>query len=104
MNKKVFKILIIVSVVIVILGVISGISIKNELVEGGTPNNDVYIDGTNATPFIDAFAEIGADLLGVIVVVYTVLAVGSIWGIYGIISLIAIIVKKYKAKIKRTKN
>lgn len=98
MNKIILKTLIIISIAIIVLGVLSGMSIKNELMDTESSTNDVYVDGTNVTPFVDAFTELGSGLLNVIIVTGCILITCCIWLVYGIIILIINIVNKCKKK------
>lgn len=96
MNKIILKILIVVSIIIIALGIFAGKSVKYEVKDSGMPTQNIYIDGTDATDFTEAFVEMASGLLGIVMITYSIVAVACIWGIYGIILLIVIIIKKYK--------
>lgn len=101
MNKTILKILVIISIIIILLGIFSAISIRNELKNEGMPKQNVYMDGSNVTGIIELFVEFGSGILAFIAIIFSILVVGSIWGIYGIVILIFIIIKKYKERNRR---
>ncbi len=70
MNKIILKILIVVSIIIIFLGIFAGKSVKDEVKNRGMPTQNIYIDGTDATAFTEAFVEIGSGLLGVVTIIY----------------------------------
>ena len=96
MNKIILRILVAVSIIIIVLGICVGNGVKNEVKLIGKPTQNVYIDGTDATAFTEAFVEIGSGLLGIVMIIFSIVAVACMWVIYGIILLISIIIKKYK--------
>lgn len=66
----------------------------------GNRVKNVYVDGTDFTIFVNTFGEIGADLFGTFIVIYSILIVGGIWIVYGIVYLIIKIINKCKQKKK----
>ncbi len=100
MNKIILKILIIISILIIIFGIISAIGTKNQLINAGMPTEKQYVDGTDMTAFVDAFAQVGAGLMAIIIIMYSVLIVGGIWIVYGIVYLIIKIINKCKQNKK----
>ncbi len=97
MNKKIKKVLIIISIIIIIFGIISGLSVSNELVNS-TNNNNIYIDGTDVSGIVEITTFMGAKILGFVIVVYSLLLDVAIWIVYWIIILIIKIVKWLKKR------
>lgn len=100
MNKKTLIILICISIVIIISGIINGISIKEEVMSEAVPTDSIYIDGTNFTDISDAFTEIGSNFLGMIVVISSIVIVIVFW----IICLIVYLVTKITKKCRKSKS
>ncbi len=101
MNKyKVTKILIIISVVIMIVGIITGLLVSSELINNGMPKENIYVDGTDFTALSEAFTYMGSTILGIIVGIYFAIIILIIWAIYGIILLIIKIINKIKEKMQ----
>lgn len=99
MNKqKVTKILLIVSFVIMIIGIISGILVSSEIKNSGMPSENVYIDGSDFTAISEAFVSIGSTIIGFLVSIYFAMMIVIIWVIYGIVILVIKIVNKIKEK------
>lgn len=97
-TKKVTKILIIISVIIILMGIFAGKSVNLELKDNSSPKENIYVDGTDFTALSEAFVSIGSSLLGIIITMYFVFAVVVIWIIYGVIILIIKIITKIKEK------
>ena len=97
-TKKVTKILIIISVIIILMGIFAGKSVNLELKDNSSPKENIYVDGTDFTALSEAFVSIGSSLLGIIITMYFVFAVVVIWIIYGVIILIIKIITKKKEK------
>ena len=97
-TKKVTKILIIISVIIILMGIFAGKSITLELKDNSSPKENIYVDGTDFTALSEAFVSIGSSLLGIIITMYFAFAVVVIWIIYGVIILIIKIITKIKEK------
>lgn len=97
MNKKIKKVLTIISIIIIIFGIISGLSVSNEL-ENSTNNNNIYIDGTDVSGIVEITSFMGAKILGFVIVVYSLLLDVAIWIVYWIIILIIKIVKWLKKR------
>jgi len=98
MKKVILKVLIVISISIILLGIFVGKNTKDQIRNEGMPTENVYIDGNDATEFIEVTVEIGSALLGVVIIIFSVLAVTCIWVVYGIILLTIFIVKKIKSK------
>ena len=98
MNTKIKKILIIISIIIIILGIISGLSLSNELINSS--DNNIYIDGTDFSGIAEIISFMGSKILGILIVIYSLLLDVAIWTIYWIIILIIKIVKWLKNKRK----
>ena len=99
MNKrKVTKILIIISVILMIMGIMTAMSITSELKESGMPKGNLYVDGSDFTALSEAFVSIGSTILGVVIGIYFAMAVVAIWIIYGIILLVIKIINKIKER------
>ena len=97
MNKKIKKILTIVSIVIIILGIIFALGVSNELINS---NNDVYVDGTDFSGISELISFMGAKLLGFVIIIYSLLLDVAIWAIY----LITILIMKIVKWLKKKKN
>ena len=97
-KKKVIKILIIISVIIIIAGILIGRSVTLEVKESGMPKENVYFDGSDVTELSKGFVKIGSTLIGIVIGIYFAIVVIAIWIIYGIIVLIIKIVNKIKER------
>ena len=84
--KKINKILIIISVVIVVLGVFIGLGTSNELLNS--------ISGENNA--IELFGVFGSKIIGTIIIIGSVIIDLLIWLFYGLILLIIRMIKKFK--------
>ncbi len=90
------KILIIISIIIISLGVISGVSLSIELMHA-FPNEKIYIDNSNFSEVAQIGGVIVSIVMGLFIVFCSILMDILIWIIYGIILLI--IKKVHKAKM-----
>lgn len=95
--KKVNKILIIISIVILIVGIISGCGLSIEL-EKSIPNEPINVDGTDFSGIVEVGGVIVSKILGTMIVICSIGVVGIIWIIYAIIVLLVRIIKKVKNK------
>lgn len=87
------KILIIISIIIICLGIISGISISNEL-ENALPTEKIYVDGSDFSMLVQLGGTVGSRLLEIVIVIYSILIDLLIWIIYGIVLVIMKIIRK----------
>ena len=94
---SVTKILLIVSIVIVDLGIITGIGVSNSI-ENLTQNGNLYLDGSDFSGFIQIFGLFGSMIIGVLIVVGSFVIDVLIWLIYGIVLLIISLIKKISKK------
>ncbi len=97
MNKKIKKILVVISIIIIILGIIFGISVSNNLINSADYN--LYVDGSNFSGIVELTSFMGAKVLGFVIVIYSILLDIVIWTIYGIIILILKLIRKKKVKV-----
>lgn len=91
------KILVIISIIIIFLGIISGLYISNEL-ESSLPNEKIYVDGSDFSGLMQVVGIIGSKILGIVIIIYSVFIDVLIWIIYGIILIIMKIIKKINDK------
>ena len=99
-NKKfVKKILILISIIILILGIISGINVSNELVNNSNTNN-IYVDGTDFSGMAELGVFFGSKILGIVIIFYSILIDIVIWLIYGIIIFILKMIDRLRNKRK----
>ena len=96
-KSSVTKIIIIISVIILTLGLITGIGIFNST-ENSIQNESIYIDGTDFSGIGQIIGIIGSKIIGILIIIVTFIIDISIWLIYGIILLITSIVKKINKK------
>lgn len=94
-RKKVVKILIIISIFIFLLGIIAGISVSNELING-ILKEDIYIDGSNFSGLIEVGGFIGSKILGTMIIFFSIFIDIIIWIIFGIVSLIVKVINDKK--------
>ena len=92
MNKNIKKILVIISIIIIILGIISGISLSNDIINN--TNNSLYVDGTDLSSIVELTSFMGAKVLGFVIVICSILLDIVIWIVYGIIILILKLIRK----------
>lgn len=97
MKNTIKKILIIISIIIICLGIISASSISKEL-ENEISNEKLYVDGSDFTGLVKLGGIIGAEVLRIVIIIYSILLDAVIWGIYGIVLIIIKIVSKIKSK------
>lgn len=98
-TKKVQKILIIISIVILTLGIIIGIGVSNAIVNN-IPTEEINVDGANWQGVMNVFGNIGARMLGFAIICYTIFIDIMIWIIYGIV----IFTKKIINKLNENKK
>lgn len=96
--KKVRKILIIISAIILLFGIIAGNEVRTELRPANWEVTGAIVDGSDFTAIADGVHRAGTALIGFIIFLYFLMVVAGIWGVYGIIMLIIIIVKKIRGK------
>lgn len=94
-RKKTIKILIIVSVIIMILGIVTGIGVSKAIINV-IPTGEVNVDGTNFQAIFDLLGNIGARVIGFGIIAGTIFVDICIWISYGIIVLIKEILNKLK--------
>lgn len=87
----------VISIIIIILGIIFGISVSNNLINSA--DNNLYVDGSNFSGIVELTSFIGAKVLGFVIVIYSILLDIVIWTIYGIIILILKLIRKKKVKV-----
>ena len=99
-NKKVVKKrLILISIIILILGIISGINVSNELVNNSNTNN-IYVDGTDFSGMAELGVFFCSKILGIVIIFYSILIDIVIWLIYGIIIFILKMIDRLRNKRK----
>ena len=86
MNKKIKKIPVLVSIIIIILGIILGVGVSN--------NINLYVDGKDFSNIMELTSFIGSKVLGFVIVIYSILLDCVIWIVYGIIILILKLIRK----------
>ena len=87
----------VISIIIIILGIIFGISVSNNLINSA--DNNLYVDGSNFSGIVELTSFMGAKVLGFVIVIYSILLDIVIWTIYGIIFLILKLIRKKKVKV-----
>ena len=92
-TKKVQKVLIAISIVILALGIILGISSSNIIVNS-IPTEEINVDGTNMQGVVDVLGNIGARMLGFAIICYSIFVDTMIWIIYVVVILIKKIINK----------
>ena len=98
MNKKISTVLIVISVIIIVFGILAGISLATGFITAQGPIENIYIDGSDFTSAAQAVTSVFSVFIGLVVFGYSVVAVAWIWCIYGVVMLILWIIKKYKNK------
>ena len=96
-SKTVKKILVIISIIILVLGIIKGINIMNN-VENTASSSDLTIDGADFSGVVELGGYIGNQLVGVITIAYSIFLDIIIWVIYGIVILIIKLIDKIRKK------
>ena len=87
------KILIIHSIIIIFVGIIVGVSISNELINT-ISSEKINVDGSDFSGLIEIGGFIGAKILGIIIIFYSIFIDILIWLIYGFVLIIMKIIKK----------
>lgn len=100
--KKATKILLIVSLIIIVLGIVSGVELFLELTGSGFGN--ILVDGTNFTEIAAVFGYLGSGILAMLVFTIYLAVTISIWIVYGIILLIIKLVNKINNKKNNKKR
>ena len=88
-KKNIKKILIIISLIIICLGIVLGLSLSSEL-EQSIPNEKLYIDSTGFSTLVQ--------IVGILIIIYSILIDALIWIIYGIVLIVIKIIKKLSNK------
>ena len=91
--------MILISIIILILGIISGINVSNELVNNSNTNN-IYVDGTDFSGMAELGVFFGSKILGIVIIFYSILIDIVIWLIYGIIIFILKMIDRLRNKRK----
>ena len=91
--------MILISIIILILGIISGINVSNELVNNSNTNN-IYVDGTDFSGMAELGVFFGSKILGIAIIFYSILIDIVIWLIYGIIIFILKMIDRLRNKRK----
>ena len=105
MNKRnIIKVLMVISVFIIIMGVVGGILVSNELSNIEVSNKNMLVDGTDFTGLIELFIYIGSSVIGFAIGMFSVIIVAIIWIVYGVIVLIVKIINKIKGDKKRNQS
>lgn len=102
-RKKVKRILIIISIIIVFLGIIVGNNISNDLINN-IPKENIYIDGSNFSGLVEIGGVIGSKILGTLIIFLSVLIDIIIWIMYGCVLLILKIINNKKNNISKAQN
>lgn len=89
------KIIIIISIIIIGLGIIAGVSLSIELMHM-LPTEKIYVDGSDFSGVIQISGVIGSIVMGLIIVFCSIFMDILIWIIYGIV--LFIIKKVHKMK------
>ena len=91
--------MILISIIILILGIILGINVSNELVNNSNTNN-IYVDGTDFSGMAELGVFFGSKILGIVIIFYSILIDIVIWLIYGIIIFILKMIDRLRNKRK----
>ena len=102
MNKKIKKILVIVSIIIIILGIILGVGVSNNIIN--STNRNLYVDGKDFSDIMELTSFIGSKVLGFVIVIYSILLDCVIWIVYGIIILILKLINMAKDLMIRSSS
>ena len=92
MNKKIKKIPVLVSIIIIILGIILGVGVSNNIIN--STNSNLYVDGKDFSDIVELTSFIGSKVLGFVIVIYSILLDYVIWIVYEIIIFILKLLKK----------
>ena len=96
-KKNIKKILIIISLIIICLGIVLGLSLSSEL-EQSIPNEKLYIDSTGFSTLVQIVGISVSKVLGTLIIIYSILIDALIWIIYGIVLIVIKIIKKLSNK------
>lgn len=96
MKKKMKIILIIASVIILILGIIVGISVSNELISYTTTKDNLIVDGTNVSGITEIIGLLGSKIIGTLIIFASIGVDIIIWILYGIVILTIKLMKVVK--------
>lgn len=91
------KILIIISIIIIGFGILSGISLTNELLDF-VPTQKFYVDGSDFSGLAQIGGTIVSLLMGITIIFYSIFIDIVILIIYGTVLIIIKIVKKIRNK------
>jgi len=102
--KKVNVVLIIISIIVIFLGIILGISVSNELINSISVENNVNSAttgaGANYSDIIELFGVFGSKIIGTIIILGSIFIDIFIWLSNGAIFFINKIIKNIKNKFK----
>ena len=82
-QKKIMKILLILSGIILFTGILIGFGNTIALLEHTNKIQNVYIDGTNVAGLVSIFGSIGSIFTCIICIFFTFFVIGAIWIVYG---------------------
>ena len=86
MRKIAFRILIVISILIIGFGIFAGSNIEKEIVN-------------NASASQAAVGEISSVFMRIVILIYSLIVVSCIWIIYGVMALIISTIKKRKNRL-----
>ena len=98
MRKRIRNILIILSVIILILGIIVGNSVSNELISYITTNDNLTVDDTDISGLAELTGLFGAKMIGTFIIFGSIGIDIVIWILYGIGILIMKLIRKSKER------
>lgn len=98
MKKNIVKALAVVSVIIIVLGIVCGIGVSNDLLNVVSGFGNIYADGSDVTEIAQLFGSFGAMVLGFLVALCGFAIVLIIWVVYAVFILAAKLYNHYKQK------
>ncbi|MCI8396576.1 MAG: hypothetical protein HFJ52_02590 [Clostridia bacterium] len=96
-KRNIKKVLFIISIIIICLGIISGLNISNEI-ENVIPNERIYVDGSDFSGLVQLGGIISSKILGTLIIFGSICIDIIIWILYGLILVILKVIKRMKDK------
>ena len=93
-RKKVLIVMAILSLVIIIIGIVDGISVYTEITNQVANTDKIYIDGSDFSDLFQFFGSSVAIIICCLIIAVSIGIVAVQWGIYGIIMLVLYLINR----------
>ena len=93
-RKKVLIVMAILSLIIIVIGIVNGISVYMELANRAVDTGKIYVDGSDFTGLVQLFGSSVAIIVCALIIAGSIGIVAVQWSIFGIIILILYLIHR----------